>query len=97
LGTVVSNIDYRTSLPIVPSGTRVIPAPGGAETGSVNRYISYYANAAYTYNGKYTFSVSGRKDGANLFGVKINDKITPLWSMGFAWDISKEKFYHLIG
>jgi TonB-linked SusC/RagA family outer membrane protein len=95
LGTVVSNIDYRTSLPIVPSGTRTITAPGGAETGTVNRYISYYANAAYTYNGKYTFSVSGRKDGANLFGVKINDKITPLWSMGFAWDISKEKFYRL--
>jgi TonB-linked SusC/RagA family outer membrane protein len=95
LGTVVSNIDYRTTLPIVPSGTRVIPAPGGAETGSVNRYISYYANAAYTYNRKYTFSMSGRKDGANLFGVKINDKITPLWSVGFAWDVTKEKFYHL--
>lgn len=93
LGTVTSNIDYRTSLPVLPSGTRVIPAPGGAETGSLNRYISYYANGAYTYAGKYTLSASGRKDGANLFGVKINDKITPLWSAGFAWDISKENFF----
>lgn len=97
LGTVVSNIDYRTSLPVVPSGTRVIPSPGGAETGSMNRYISYYANAAYTYNNRYTLSASGRKDGANLFGVKINDKITPLWSLGLGWDVSKENFYHLDG
>lgn len=93
LGTVVSNIDYRSSLPTLPSGSRVLPAPGGAETGSLNRYISYYANAAYTYAGRYTVSLSGRKDGANLFGVKVNDKITPLWSAGLAWDITKEKFF----
>jgi len=40
-------------------------------------------------------TLSGRKDGANIFGVNTNDKITPLWSAGLGWTISNEKFYHL--
>lgn len=58
-----------------------------------NRFVSVYANGAYTYDGKYTLSVSGRRDASNLFGVKTNDKWNPLWSAGFAWDISKESFF----
>src|SRR5690606_21978303 len=38
---------------------------------------------------------SARYDGSNLFGVKTNQKGTPLWSLGGSWDISKETFYHV--
>jgi hypothetical protein len=50
---------------------------------------------AYTYLDKYTFSASGRRDASNIFGVNTNQKWTPLWSAGFSWVLSKEKFYTL--
>lgn len=59
----------------------------------LNRFISFYGNAAYTYKRKYGLSVSARKDASNLFGVRTNDKWTPLWSAGASWDISKEKWF----
>ena len=93
-GTAVNNLDYVTNYPVNPSGTLRIPAPSGTVTGITNRFISYYANAAYTYLGKYTLTASGRRDGANIFGVKINDKITPLWSVGLGWDITRERFFN---
>ena len=59
-----------------------------------NRYVSYYANAALSYANRYTLTVSSRKDGSNIFGVAANQQVVPLWSAGFAWNISNEKFYH---
>jgi TonB-linked SusC/RagA family outer membrane protein len=58
------------------------------------RYISYYSNANYLYRGRYTLSGSVRRDESNLFGVNANQKGVPLWSVGGAWELSKEKFYH---
>ncbi|HEK20864.1 MAG TPA: SusC/RagA family TonB-linked outer membrane protein [Bacteroidetes bacterium] len=94
-GTSVGAIDYLNFLPTNPSGLAQIPMPSGNVTGTLNRYVSYFANAAYTYQNKYTVTLSGRKDGANIFGVKTNDKITPLWSSGIGWNISNESFYSI--
>ncbi|KLT66803.1 hypothetical protein AB669_06285 [Pedobacter sp. BMA] len=58
----------------------------------IRRYLSYYANAAYTYDGKYTLSGSVRYDDYNNFGVDRKFRATPLWSTGLKWDIKKEKF-----
>lgn len=58
-----------------------------------DRYLSYYANAAYTYRRRYTLSASGRTDRSNLFGVNANQKGVPLYSVGGAWQISQEPFY----
>ncbi|SEM08173.1 TonB-linked outer membrane protein, SusC/RagA family [bacterium A37T11] len=63
-------------------------------TSTTNRFVSFYANAAYTYMGHYTVSLSGRRDASNLFGVSTNDKWTPLWSSGLSWLLSDESFYH---
>lgn len=95
-GTSVTNLNYNIAYPINPSvlGSAVLPSPLGKLTGNTNRYISYYTNGAYTFLNRYTLSLSGRKDGANIFGVKTNDKVTPLWSSGLAYDISKESFYN---
>jgi len=57
------------------------------------RFVSFFANAAYTYDKKYTLSASLRRDASNLFGLKTNDKWTPLWSAGASWLISNENFY----
>ena len=58
-----------------------------------DRFVSYYANAAYTYDNRYTLSLSGRKDMSNLFGVDANQRGVPLWSAGLAWNLSEEGFY----
>lgn len=95
LGTSVSNLNYNVAYPINPSGlgTQTISAPIGNVTGNTNRFVSYYANASYSYLDRYIFTASARKDGANIFGVRTNDKITPLWSIGLGYEISKESFY----
>jgi len=95
-GTAISNIDYINSYATNPlGGTALIPSPNPNVIITTKRYLSYYSNIGYTYDGRYTFTISGRKDGANLFGVKINDKITPLWSAGLGWEASREQFYHI--
>ncbi len=58
----------------------------------LNRYVSYYANGAYTFNKRYTLSASFRKDASNLFGVKSNDRGQPFWSVGGAWLLTAENF-----
>jgi len=58
----------------------------------LNRYVSYYANSAYTYDGRYTLSASFRKDASNLFGVKSNDRGQPFWSVGGSWLLTAENF-----
>ncbi|QIH33834.1 SusC/RagA family TonB-linked outer membrane protein [Sphingobacterium sp. DR205] len=57
-----------------------------------NRYVSYFSNAAYSYQDKYTLSASLRKDASNMFGVKSNDKGQPFWSVGASWLLSNESF-----
>lgn len=61
---------------------------------TVNRFVSVYANAAYSYKERYTFSTSARRDGSNIFGARTNDRWKPLWSVGAGWKISAEPFYH---
>lgn len=58
-----------------------------------DRYRSYFTNAALTYKQKYTLSASARLDQSNLFGVNSNQKGTPLYSVGLAWNIANEAFY----
>lgn len=58
-----------------------------------NRYVSYYANSAYTYLNKYTLTASIRLDDTNLFGASKEYRNTPLYSAGGKWDIYKEGFF----
>jgi len=61
---------------------------------TINHYLSYFANASYTYDRRYILSGSVRRDESNIFGVRTNQKGVPLWSLGAAWNVSAEKFYH---
>ena len=96
-GLSVSNLDYLTSFVINGStAPRRIPAPPVVTLSQLTRrFLSFSANAAYSYLNRYTFSFSTRTDGANLLGVKTKDKIKPFWSTGLLWDITKEQFYRL--
>ncbi|RAJ74989.1 TonB-linked SusC/RagA family outer membrane protein [Chitinophaga dinghuensis] len=58
----------------------------------INRYVSFYGNAAYTYNDKYMVSGSMRYDLSNLFGTNPKYQYRPLWSAGASWIVSKEDF-----
>lgn len=60
---------------------------------TVNRFISFYGNASYTYKHRYTLSGSARRDGSNIFGANTNDRWKPLWSAGLGWNLSEESFY----
>lgn len=94
IGKSNNNLDYKNYYPTNGGFGGSIPSPDGDVLGSLYRYISYYSNAAYSYDKRYTVNLSARRDGANLFGTKTNDKITPLWSAGLGWNLSNEKFYH---
>lgn len=88
-----SNVDYTSSFPLIDNlGTATIVNRTGFDD-VLNRFISVYANASYTFKSKYTLSASARKDASNLFGINSNRRWTPLWSAGAAWKISDESFY----
>ena len=58
----------------------------------ITRFTSYYANAAYTFNRRYSINASVRADQSNLFGLDKSAQNKPVWSAGGKWDISKESF-----
>jgi TonB-linked SusC/RagA family outer membrane protein len=60
-----------------------------------DRFLSYYANASYTFKQRYVLSASARRDESNLFGVNANQKGVPLWSAGIAWEITRENFFQM--
>lgn len=86
-------VDYINYYPAYNNPGNFLAVPNGDGIGSLtDRFISYYGNAAYTYNRKYTLSASGRKDQSNLFGVNANQRGVPLWSVGVAWNATDESF-----
>lgn len=58
----------------------------------LNRFLSYYGNAAYDYDGKYMLTGSIRWDRTNLYasGSKYQNK--PIWSVGAGWRLDQEGF-----
>ena len=90
-----TSVDHTTAYPTFGGifGKFRIPGFQGF-SGNINRMVSFLGNAAYTFDGKYVFTISGRRDGSNVLGVKTNEKWKPLWSSGIAWQIHKEKFFN---
>lgn len=57
-----------------------------------HKYMSYYATANYTYDGRYSVSGSYRIDQADLFGADKKFTRRPLWSVGASWNAHNESF-----
>lgn len=68
--------------------------PGGSPVlgYGLDRYVSYYGNAAYTYDQKYTISGSIRTDASNYITRTPSLRWAPLWSVGGLWNIKGEGF-----
>lgn len=58
---------------------------------SDNRFVSFYANADYTYRNNLNLSGSIRIDQSNLFGTDPKYQYRPLWSLGASYDLSRTK------
>jgi TonB-linked SusC/RagA family outer membrane protein len=86
-------VDYVTRFPINPTSVSTIPR-GDSHSGTVDRFVSFFANASYTHSKKYILSASVRRDASNIFGVNTNMRAVPLWSAGLGWVVSQEGFYH---
>lgn len=88
-------VDYKTRFKYYDSPLSGVIPSGNRMSEYVKRFLSYYTNVGYSYQNKYDLSASARIDKSNMFGVKINQRMVPLWSLGGAWHISKEEFYHM--
>src|SRR5690606_13347565 len=88
----VATVDPTQRFRTILGTSEYIPEGTNMES-LLDRFVSAYANAAYAYAGRYTVSASIRKDASNVFGVKANEKGTPLWSLGTGWTVPNERFY----
>lgn len=89
-----AQVDIENRYPHFITGAMNRIGAGSTElTRTDYRFVSYYANFAYSYLNRYTLTGSARRDGSNLFGVNTNDRWKPLWSAGLGWNISNEDFY----
>jgi len=86
-------VAYGTKVPQAVTGSQVTLADPSRNTWAQNRYLSYFVNAGYTFNKKYSFTASARLDDANLFGTSKKYRSTPLWSVGGLWNTSEEKWF----
>jgi TonB-linked SusC/RagA family outer membrane protein len=57
-----------------------------------DRFVSLYANAAYTYKNKYTIEAGARVDASNLITDEAKYRYQPIWHVGGTWQIYKEHF-----
>ncbi|MDY3090748.1 MAG: SusC/RagA family TonB-linked outer membrane protein [Porphyromonas sp.] len=57
-----------------------------------DRFVSFYANASYTYDHRYNLTGSIRMDQSNLFGTDPKYQYRPLWSVGASWFLKREAF-----
>lgn len=82
-------LDYSSLYRTLPTGTSRIPLLNPRHQLFKDRFLSYFGNLGYQFQGAYMLSGSFRWDGSNLFGVKTNQKGTALWSFGTGWNILK--------
>lgn len=85
VGTITGS---TSNIPGVPTnGKRYL-----VETKNFNRYVSFYANASYTFDNRYGVSASVRTDASNLVTDDPKYRWSPLWSVGALWNIANERF-----
>lgn len=59
----------------------------------VNRFVSFYGNASYSYDNRYVITGSIRWDRSNLWGTSSKYQNKPIWSIGASWNIDREEFF----
>lgn len=74
-------------------------AANGFKTGTrpsgsydISRLVGFFTNVNYGYDNRYFLDFSFRTDGSSKFGR--NSRFAPFWSVGLAWNVHKERFWH---
>ena len=81
------------ALPAFATATvNIFDQNGYTQTETDYRFVSMYANAAYTLMDKYSLNASIRVDQSNLFGSDPSVQFKPIWSAGAIWNMAKEDF-----
>ncbi|MEG0518162.1 MAG: SusC/RagA family TonB-linked outer membrane protein [Bacteroidales bacterium] len=57
-----------------------------------DRFLSVYMNLSYTYDRRYTVTMSARTDASNFISDNLRNKFSPFWSIGAAWNLRNESF-----
>ncbi|MBO9632915.1 MAG: SusC/RagA family TonB-linked outer membrane protein [Chitinophagaceae bacterium] len=87
-------VAYGTRYTAAVTNSQVLLSDPSFNTEDKDRYLSYYSNIAYTFRNRYTITGSARMDDSNLFGADSKYRATPLWSIGGAWKINRETWFH---
>lgn len=74
------------------SSTNTFDPNSYSESETEYRFVSAYANAAYTLKDRYSINASVRVDQSNLFGSDPSVQFKPIWSVGGIWNMRKESF-----
>ncbi len=80
-------IDYKFYQKLIESGFN----PYGMEE-SYDRFIAAFANAGYSYAGKYTVNGTCRIDGSNRLGKSKDARWLPTWNISAKWNAKEESF-----
>ncbi len=57
-------------------------------TDNLSNMLSWYGSVSYSYENLFTLNANIRYDGSNKFGEKSNDKILPIWSASFTYNVA---------
>ena len=60
---------------------------------SWNRRMAFFANAVYSYKGRYTLNMTGRYDGSNQLGRSSNSRWLPTWNVSASWNAHEEEWF----
>jgi TonB-linked SusC/RagA family outer membrane protein len=59
----------------------------------VNKMAAFFGSATYSYEGKYSFNLTGRYEGTNKMGRSRKSRWLPTWNVGVAWNVHEESFF----
>lgn len=58
-----------------------------------SRSVAFFANATYSYKGKYTLNGTARYEGTNRMGRSRSARWLPTWNVSGAWNAHEEDFF----
>ena len=62
-------------------------------TNTRSRSAAFFANATYSYQGKYTVNGTYRYEGTNRLGKSRSARWLPTWNISAAWNMHEEEFF----
>jgi len=95
LQATVPPYGYGSSLDLLTNftgSTATVPGGNTVFGWERNKFVSFYGNASYTYDHKYTLSGSVRSDASNFITDDPALRWSPLWSVGAKWNVKEEDF-----